>query len=196
MYDKRLNYPLRFAAGTLGRHLSRMQEVSTVSPLVRKIDSSQNRSRLSFSGHRCHQRRGHWHIPGASLELADPRRLGLSYVAFEAKFLHNATKGRLRNDQSHVLDEGNEVVWCHMSMLTKSLTHKSEVILGEPGGTSKTRGWQIGFGMCSYISTNSALAATNDAADSTVRVGCSSLRYLAPLDQCESGTTHFQVMVF
>ena len=120
--------------------------------------------------------------------------LGLSYVAFQAKFLHNATKGRLRNDQSHLLDEGNEVGWRYMSMFTKSMTHESEVILGEPRGTSKTRGWQIGFGMCSYISTNSALAATKDAADCTVRVGCSSPCYLAPLNHCESGSTHFEVV--
>ena len=118
-----------------------------------------------------------------------PKGFCLSNVAFEAKFLHNATKGRLRNDKTHVLDEGNEVWWCYMSMITKRSTHKCEVILGEPRRTSETREWQIGFGMCSYISTNSALAAPKDAADCTVRVGCSSLCNLASLDQCESRIT-------
>ena len=78
-------------------------------------------------------------------------------------------------------------------MAGQCLIRQSDVILCESRRSTKTREWQIGLGMGSYISTNGALAASNNTADCSVRVGRSSLCHLASFNHCEPGATHVNV---
>ena len=47
---------------------------------------------------------------------------------------------------------------------------------------------------CCTASTNGALAAFNNTADCSVRVGCSSPCHLASFNHCEPGATYFNVV--